>query len=69
MMKEASTNIKRVAMNLTTEQFKGYCLGMEVDWLFRAISETKGGRRSAKKAIFWGSAFDTFKGGCRDSIS
>lgn len=68
-MKEASTNIKRVAMNLTTEEFKGYCKGMEIDWLFRAISESKGNARASKKAIFWGSAFDTFKRGCNDSLS
>ncbi len=68
-MYEASKSIKRVAMNLTTEQFKGYCLGMEIDWSFRASIKGEPSARATKKAIFWGGAFEAFKGGCNDSIS
>lgn len=61
---ECKNNIERIALNLTKEQFEGYCLGMGLHWLFKSMDDTKENTKAKKRVAFWGGAYDKHKHKC-----
>lgn len=63
-MKECSNNIQRIAINLTKEEFKGYCKAMSLHWLFKSIDNPKANINTGKRVKFWDCAYERFKYNC-----
>ena len=60
-MKECDANLTRIALNLTDEQFKGYCKGMSLHWLFKSL---RGNVSAGKRVKFWDRAYNKHKSSC-----
>lgn len=63
-MKESKNNIERIALNLTDEQFKGYCYGMSLHWLFKSMDDHNENIPARKRVKFWDGAYDKYKHNC-----
>jgi len=57
-------NVEFIALNLTDEEFKGFCKGMEMIYLRRSM--TKRDSRHANKSMgWWDSAYDKYRHNCK----
>jgi len=63
-MKECKSNIERIALNLTDEQFKGYCAGMSLHWLFKSIDDHNENITARKRVKFWDGVYSRYKHHC-----
>lgn len=63
-MNDAKHGIEFVAINLTKEQFKGYCLGMELMYMRRALNKTDA-THAGKSMAWWRGAYEKCKDKCK----
>lgn len=63
-MKECSNNIRRIALNLTEHEFKGYCKAMSLHWFFKTVDDPSRNPTAHKRVKFWDAAFDKYKHNC-----
>lgn len=63
-MKECDNNIQRIALNLTEQEFKGYCKGMALHWWFKKIDDPTRSSIVHRRIKFWDSAFEKHKHNC-----
>lgn len=64
-MDETSNNLQRISINLTKAEFEGFCKGMSLQWLFRAIDGTSRNTRVSKKLKFWDDAYEKYSHNCK----
>ena len=65
-MDETTANMQRISMNLTKVEFSGFCKGMSLQWMFRALDGTTKNNRATKKFNFWDAAYDRYSHNCKD---
>lgn len=51
--------------NLTNDEFKGYCKGMSIHWLFKALGDSE--KIDGKRVAFWDEAHDKYKHHCKNN--
>lgn len=64
-MDDAKYGIQSIALNLTEEQFKGYCKGNSLNRLKRSIGKNDASHQ-IKSMKWWDGAFDKYKHLCKD---
>ena len=63
-MQEAANNLQEVSTNLTTAEFKGFCKGMSIKWIIKAVDEKDKYPRAHLRVKFWDNAYEKYKHNC-----
>lgn len=63
-MKESITEIKRIACNLSCEEFSGYCKAMSLHWTFKILDDPKRNPTAYKRVKFWDGAYESYLEHC-----
>jgi len=63
-MQETTNNLQEVSANLTVAEFKGFCKGMSVKWIIKAIDEPAEYPGAQKRVHFWEGAYEKYKHNC-----
>lgn len=66
-MKECPNNLNKLAMNLTKDEFLGYCKGMSLHWFFKLVDDRKRNPTAHKRVRFWDESYEKYKHNCKTS--